>query len=125
MPARFYLTTDPKGKGKGKGKGRAKGTSRDKSDLTYDLQSNPDKPPRGKGRKKGRGKGKSESRDETQSREDKPSRPDPKGPHRVPDIWKDKDYEDIPIVQNARPAYDDVAAHVQEHLKYLPSGWYG
>ena len=113
VPARFCLTTDPKGKGKGKGKGKAKGTSKARSDFSYDLQSNPDKPPKGKGRKKGRGKGKSGSRDETQSREDKSSRPDPKGPYKVPDTWKDRDYEDIPIVQSARPSAHDVAAYVQ------------
>ena len=75
----------------------------------------PDKPLKGKGRsrRQGTGKGKSESREATQSREDKVSKPDPKGPNKGREGWKDKDYEDIPIVQAARPSDDYVAAYVQ------------
>ena len=100
-PARFDLTTNPKGKGKGKG------------------GSAPPKPkggsaqPKGKGKSKGVGKGKKSDRDDTQSREDKASRPDPKGPNMVPETWKNKEYEDISIVQDACPSDHHVAAYVQ------------
>ena len=98
-PARLDLT---KGEGKGSilisGGGKAGGKGAGKS-----------KTPTGKGK----GKGKKSDRDETQSREDKPSKPDPKGPNMVPETWKNRDYEDIPIVQNARPSDHHVAAYVQ------------
>ena len=98
-PARFDLT-----KGKGKGKSTTpppdKGIGKGKSNT-----------PKGKG--KGKGKGKKSDRDETQSREDKASKPDPKGPNMVPQTWKDRDYEDIPIIQEARPTDHHVAAYVQ------------
>ena len=108
----IHLTTDPKGKGKGKGKGKAKGGGKGRRDFTPDPL-NPDKPPKGKGRSRSMGKGKSESREDTNQGKTKLAKPDPKGPNRVPEGWKNKDYEDIPIVQNARPADDDVAAYVQ------------
>ena len=114
VPARFYLTTDPtkKGKSKGKSKGKGGGSGRSGSGFSNDPQSKSIKPPKGKGRSRGRGKGKSD-RDETQSREDRAARPDPKGPNTVPQCWKDRDYEDIQIVQNARLHDNDVAAYVQ------------
>ena len=85
-PARSYME---KGKGKGSGKSPGKG--------------------KGKGQKKGKGKG---NRDETPSRDDK-SKSDPKGPNVVPPTWKDKEYDDIPIVQDARPADYYVEAYLQ------------
>ena len=75
------------GKGKGTGKSPGKG--------------------KGKGQKKGKGKGK---RDETPS--DK-TKTDPKGPNVVPPTWKNKEYDDIPIVQDARPADHYVEAYLQ------------
>ena len=83
-PARSYM-----GKGKGSGKSPGKG--------------------KGKGQKKGKGKG---DRDDTPSRDDR-SKPDPKGPNVVPPTWKDKEYDDIPIVQDARPADHYVEAYLQ------------
>ena len=97
-PARFNLTMDSKGKGKGKG-GSAPPKSKGGSAK-----------PKGKGKSKGAGKGKKSDRDETQSREDKASRPDPKGPNMVPETWKTKEYDDIPIVQDACPSDHHVAA---------------
>ena len=94
-PARFDLN---KGKGKGGGSGgKGKSKSREKK----------------KGKGKGKGKGKKSDRDETPSREDKSFKPDPKGPNVVPKGWKDRDYEEIPIVQEARPSDHHVAAYVQ------------
>ena len=83
-PARSYM-----GKSKGSGKSPGKG--------------------KGKGRKKGKGKG---NRDDTPSRDDK-TKSDPKGPNVVPPAWKDKEYDDIPIVQDARPADHYVEAYLQ------------
>ena len=77
------------GKGKGGGKSPGKGN--------------------GKGQKKGEGKG---DRDDTPSRDDR-SKPDLKGPNVVPPTWKDKEYDDIPIVQDARPADHYVEAYLQ------------
>ena len=100
-PARFDLTKGGKGKSatpppQDKGKGRNRST-----------------PPKGKGKGKGMAKGKKSDREETQSREDKASRPDPKGPNMAPETWKDRAYEDIPIVQDACPSGHHVAAYVQ------------
>ena len=83
-PARSFMS-----KGKGGGRSPSKG--------------------KGKGQKKGKGKG---DQDETPSREDR-SKPDPKGPCVVPPTWKDKEYDDIPIVQDARPADHYVEAYLQ------------
>ena len=73
-PARSFME-----KGKGKGSGKSPGMGK------------------GKGRRKGKGK---DTQDETPSRDDK-SKIDPKGPSVVPATWKDKEYDDIPIVQDA------------------------
>ena len=83
-PARSYM-----GKGKGSGKYPGKGKA--------------------KGQGKGKGKG---DRDDTLSREDR-TKSDPKGPNVVPPTWKDKEYDDIPIVQDARPADHYVEAYLQ------------
>ena len=104
-PARLNITMNPPGKGDGKGRSatpqpKGKGDGKNRSAT-----------PKPKG--KGKGKGKKSDRDDTQSREDKASRPDPKGPNAVPETWKSKDYEDIPIVQDACPADHYVAAYVQ------------
>ena len=105
-PARFDPNAQTKGKGKGKGRSRSgSGTPR--------PASQPKGKGRSKGRSKGRGKGKKSDGDDTQSREDKTSKPDPPGPNMVPQSWKDKDYEDIPIVQEACPSDDHVAAYIQ------------
>ena len=64
---------------------------------------------KGKGQQKGKGKG---DQDDTPSREDR-SKLDPIGPCVVPPIWKDKEYDDIPIVQDARPAEHYVEAYLQ------------
>ena len=85
-PARPYAG---KGKGKGQDKGKGKG--------------------QGKGQGKGKGKGK---RDDTPSADDK-TKFDPKGPNVVPSAWKDKEYDDIPIVQDAKPADHYVEAYLQ------------
>ena len=69
---------------------------------------------KGKGQKKGKGKG---DQDDTPSREDR-SKFDPIGPCVVPQIWKDKEYDDIPIVQDARPAEHYVEAYLQH--PYFP-----
>ena len=113
-PARFDLT---KGKGKGKSttpppdKGRGKGKSNAPPDKGRGKGKSNAPPDKGKG--KGKDKGKKSDRDETQSREDKASKPDPKGPNMAPETWKDRDYEDIPIVQGACPSDHHVAAYVQ------------
>ena len=83
-PARSFMS-----KGKGGGRSPSKGKS--------------------KGQKKGKGKG---DQDDTPSREDR-TKSDPKGPSVVPPTWKDKDYDDIPIVQDARPADHYVEAYLQ------------
>ena len=90
-PARSFM-----GKGKGTGKsGKGTGKSPGKG--------------KGKGNKKGKGKG---DQDDTPSREDR-SKFDPIGPCEVPPNWKDKEYDDIPIVQDARPADHYVEAYLQ------------
>ena len=114
---------DPKGKSKGGGQGqrkKAKEMTREMGKVRVSpIRANPltRASPTGKGNStdegKSTGKGKSESRDEPHSREDKPSRSDPKGPNRVPESWKNKTYDEIPIVQSARPSDDCVAAYVQ------------
>ena len=83
-PARSFMS---KGKGTGKSPGKGKG----------------------KGQQKGKGKG---DQDDTPSREDR-SKHDPVGPCVVPSVWKDKEYDDIPIVQDARPAEHYVEAYLQ------------
>ena len=83
-PARSFMS---KGKGTGKSPGKGKG----------------------KGQQKGKGKG---DQDDTPSREDE-SKHDPVGPCMVPAVWKDKEYDDIPIVQDARPAEHCVEAYLQ------------
>ena len=64
---------------------------------------------KGKGKHKGKGKG---DQDDTPSREDR-TKPDPIGPCVIPSVWKDKEYDDIPIVQEARPAEHYVEAYLQ------------
>ena len=83
-PARSFMS-----KGKGGGRSSSKG--------------------KGKGQRKGKGKG---DQDDTPSREDR-SKHDPIGPSVVPSVWKDKEYDDIPIVQDARPAEHYVEAYLQ------------
>ena len=83
-PARSFMS---KGKGTGESPGKGKG----------------------KGNRKGKGKG---DQDDTPSREDR-SKFDPIGPCVVPPNWKDKEYDDIPIVQDARPADHYVEAYLQ------------
>ena len=83
-PARSFMS-----KGKGGGRSPSKG--------------------KGKGQTKGKGKG---DQDDTPSREDR-SKHDPIGPCVVPLVWKDKEYDDIPIVQDARPAEHYVEAYLQ------------
>ena len=67
---------------------------------------------------KEKGKGK---RDDTPSRDDK-TKFDPKGPNVVPSAWKDKEYDDTPIVQDAKPADHYVEAYLQGATddSYLP-----
>ena len=91
-PARSYM-----GKGKGKGSGKSLGPEKGKGKG------------QGKGQGKGKGKGK---REDTPSRDDK-TKVDPKGPNVVPPAWKDKEYDDIPIVQDAKPADHYVEAYLQ------------
>ena len=89
-PARSYT---------GKGRGSEKSTGPEKG--------------KGKGQGKGQGKGKGKGkRDDTPSRDDK-TKFDPKGPNVVPSAWKDKEYDDIPIVQDAKPADHYVEAYLQ------------
>ena len=68
-------------------------------------------PSKGKGKRQPKGKGKGDH-DDTPSREDR-SKHDPIGPCVVPSVWKDKEYDDIPIVQDARPAEHYVEAYLQ------------
>ena len=66
---------------------------------------------RAKARVKGKGRGKGK-RDDTPSADDK-TKFDPKGPNVVPSAWKDKDYDDIPIVQEckaSRPLCGSISA---------------
>ena len=92
-PARSYT---------GKGRGSEKSTGPEKG--------------KGKGQGKGQGKGKGKGkRDDTPSRDDK-TKFDPKGPNVVPSAWKDKEYDDIPIVQDAKPADHYVEAYLQTFL---------
>ena len=89
-PARSFLS-------KGKGEGRSPSKGKDK----------------GKGKTKGNNKGKGKGdQDDTPSREDQ-SKYDPKGPSEVPPTWRDKEYDDIPIVQKARPEDHYVEAYLQ------------
>ena len=85
-PARSFLS---KGKGDGRSPSKGKGKT--------------------KGNKKGKGKG---DQDDTPSREDR-SKFDPIGPCEAPAVWKDKEYDDIPMVQEARPADHCVEAYLQ------------
>ena len=93
-------------KDKGKDKGNDKGSGKGKDKSTSEPRP-ADLPTKGKGRGRGRGTGKGKPEEDTSPK------PDPKGPNVVPETWRNKVYDDIPIVQDARPSEDHVAAYVQ------------